>query len=180
MLRAQQHAATVTDAALVLGLLDPDYFLGGRLRLETGLSSAIESAVAKPLHIGVEAAAEAVITVFSEKTGVHQRDDDQPVLDPRRCLLVAGGGASGLNMVAVARELGVPRVLVPTAAAGLTAVGGHYADMVATASAALRTTTRDFDHEGVNAALATIARELAEFVVHVGIRVRRRRRTHAT
>ena len=148
-------AATVTDAAVVLGLLDPDYFLGGRLRLEPGLSyAAIESAVAKPLGIGVEAAAEAVITLFSEKTRafISEMTINQG-LDPRRCLLVAGGGASGLNMVAVARELGVPRVLVPTAAAGLSAVGGHYADMVATASRALRTTTRDFDDEGVNAAL---------------------------
>ena len=127
-------AATVTDAAVVLGLLDPDYFLGGRLRLEPGLSyAAIESAVAKPLGIGVEAAAEAVITLFSEKTRafISEMTINQG-LDPRRCLLVAGGGASGLNMVAVARELGVPRVLVPTAAAGLSAVGGHYADMVAT------------------------------------------------
>jgi N-methylhydantoinase A len=163
-------AATVTDAAVVLGLLDPDYFLGGRLRLEPGLSyAAIESAVAKPLGIGVEAAAEAVITVFSEKTRafISEMTINQG-LDPRRCLIVAGGGASGLTMVAVARELGVPRVLVPTAAAGLSAVGGHYADMVATASRALRTTTRDFDHEGVNAALAAIARELTEFVVRVG------------
>jgi N-methylhydantoinase A len=163
-------AATVTDAAVVLGLLDPDYFLGGRVRLEPGLSyAALESAVAKPLGTGVEAAAEAVLTLFSEKTRafISEMTINQG-LDPRRCLLVAGGGASGLNMVAVARELGVPRVLVPTAAAGLSAVGGHYADMVATASRALRTTTRDFDTEGVNAALRAIAVELTDFVQRMG------------
>jgi N-methylhydantoinase A len=163
-------AATVTDAAVVLGLLDPDYFLGGRLPLEPALAhAALEAAVAKPLGIGVEAAAEAVLTLFSEKTRafISEMTINQG-LDPRRCLLVAGGGASGLNMVAVARELGVPRVLVPTAAAGLSAVGGHYADMIATASRAWRTTTRDFDFEGVNRSLAAIGRELTDFVTRVG------------
>ena len=62
----------------------------------------------------------------------------------------------------------MPHVLVPTAAAGLSAVGGHFADVVATASRALRTTTRDFDYAGANAALAAIGHELTEFVDRVG------------
>jgi N-methylhydantoinase A len=162
--------ATVTDAAVVLGLLDPGYFLGGQIRLEPALSrAAIESAVAKPLGTGVEGAAEAIMTLFSEKTRafISEMTINQG-LDPRRCLLVAGGGASGLTIVGVARELGVPRVLVPMAAAGLSAVGGHYAEMVATASRAWRTTTRDFDFAGVNATLGAIGRELDEFVARVG------------
>ena len=163
--------ATVTDAAVVTGLIDPDYFLGGRLPLEPGLArAAIETGVAKPLGITVEAAAAAVLALFAEKTRafISEMTVNQG-LDPRRCVLVAGGGASGLNMVTVARELGVSHVIVPTVAAGLSAVGGHYAGVVATSSRAWRTTTREFDVDGVNRTLADIAADLDAFLARVGV-----------
>jgi N-methylhydantoinase A len=162
---------TVTDAAVVLGYLDPAFFLGGRMRLDPALAAAaIERAVARPLGLSVEAAADAVLAVFSEATRafISEMTVTQG-LDPRRCLVVAGGGASGLNIVAVARELGIQQVLVPTMAAGLSAVGGQYADVVATSSRGLRTSTRDFDLAGVNAALATIAGELEAFLRRVEV-----------
>jgi N-methylhydantoinase A len=163
--------ATVTDAAVVAGLIDPDYFLGGRLRLEPGLArAALETGVAKPLGIAVEDAAAAVLALFAEKTRafISEMTVSQG-LDPRRCVLVAGGGASGLNMATVARELGVTQVIVPTVAAGLSAVGGHYAEIVATSSRAWRTTTRQFDVDGVNRTLAEITADLDEFLGRVGV-----------
>jgi N-methylhydantoinase A len=162
--------ATVTDAAVVLGYVDPDYFLGGRLQLDAELSSdAVERGVARPLGITVEAAAAAILAVFSEtmRSFISEMTITQG-LDPRRCLVVSGGGASGLNIVMVARELGVTQVLVPTVAAGLSAVGGQYADIVATFSRALRTSTPSFDFDAVNAALAALAASMNEFVGRMG------------
>jgi N-methylhydantoinase A len=161
---------TVTDAAVVLGYVDPDYFLGGWLHLDAELSSeAVERGVARPLGMTVQAAAAAILAVFSEtmRSFISEMTITQG-LDPRRCLVVSGGGASGLNIVTVARELGATQVLVPTVAAGLSAVGGQYADIVATFSRALRTSTLSFDFDAVNAALAGLAASMNEFVGRLG------------
>jgi N-methylhydantoinase A len=160
---------TVTDAAVVLGYLDPHSFLGGRIRLDVDLArAALDRAVARPLGLAAEAAADAVLTVFAETTRafISEMTVTQG-LDPRRCLVVAGGGASGLTIATVARELGIQHVVVPTLAAGLSAVGGQYADVVATSSRAFRTTTRAFDRDGVNDALAAIGRDLDAFLERI-------------
>ena len=147
--------ATVTDAALVLGYLDPTYFLGGRIRLVPERArEAIERDVGKPLGLSVESAATAVMTVFSEslRSFLSEMTIVQG-LDPRECLLVAGGGAAGLNIVSVARELGVDRILIPTLAAGLSAVGGQFADLFGSFSRPLQTTTADLDRSALAGAL---------------------------
>jgi N-methylhydantoinase A len=64
-------------------------------------------------------------------------------LDPRECLLVAGGGAAGLNIVSVARELGIDQIVIPTLAAGLSAVGGQFADLFGSFTRSVQTTTKD-------------------------------------
>jgi len=119
---------TVTDASIVLGLLDPDYFAGGAMRLSPDLARrAIEERVARPLGLSVEAAALGIHRIAN----AHMADGIRLVsinrgYDPREFVLVALGGAGGLHAVPLALELGIDRVLVPRypgvlAAAGLLA-----------------------------------------------------------
>ncbi len=154
--------ATVTDAAVVLGYLDPEYFLGGRMRLDTALAhDAVRRDVASPLGLDVQQAADAVMTVFTEniRSFLFETMIGQG-LDPRRSVIVAGGGAAGLNIAPIAKAIGVTHVMVPYLAAGLSAVGGQYSDVVATFSKSRTTRTDGFDFEAVNGTL----RELRERV----------------
>jgi len=119
---------TVTDASIVLGLLDPTYFAGGSLRLDPELSrKAIATRIAEPMGLDVEAAALGIHRIAN----AHMADGMRLVsinrgYDPREFVLVPLGGAGGLHAVPLALELGIRRVLVPRfpgvlAAAGLLA-----------------------------------------------------------
>lgn len=157
--------ATVTDAALVLGRLDPDYFLGGRMPLSLDRARlALERRVARPLGIGVEDAAAAVLAIFGEnlRSFLSEMTITQG-LDPRECLIVAGGGAAGLDIVSVARELAVPRVVIPSHAAGMSAVGGQFADLFTSVSRSLHTTSTAPDHAAIERALDAIDAEADRF-----------------
>jgi N-methylhydantoinase A len=164
------RCATVTDAAVVLGYLDPDYFLGGRMRLDAGLAyDAVEREVASPLGLDVQHAAGAVMTIFTEniRSFLFETMIGQG-LDPRRSVIVAGGGAAGLNIVEIAKAIGVTHVMVPYLAAGLSAVGGQYSDVVATFSKSRTTRTDGFDFEAVNSALRELRQRVDAFALRNG------------
>jgi N-methylhydantoinase A/oxoprolinase/acetone carboxylase beta subunit len=117
--------ATVTDASVVLGWLDPSYFAGGAVSLDRSLAyAAIERTIAQPLGLSVEAAA----------LGIHRVVNAQMVegirlvsvrrgLDPRRFTLVALGGAGPIHATALAAELGIGSVLIPRHPGVLSAAG---------------------------------------------------------
>lgn len=118
-------AATVTDANLVLGYLDPDNFLGGKASLQRHLAAqAIQEQVATPLDLSTVEAAYGVHQVVSATMaeGIRLLSVKRGV-DPREFALLAFGGASGLHVSRVARQLQIQKVLVPTAAAVLSAYG---------------------------------------------------------
>lgn len=160
---------TVTDAALILGYIDPAYFLGGRMPLDIdGARSAIEREVGKPLSFDVERSATAIMQVASEvmRSHIWEMTVDQG-LDPRECLMVGGGGACGLNAVSIAREMGVDQVLMPRLAAALSAVGGQYSDLTADFTAGYYTTSGRFEYDGVNGVLDRIGQQMDEFFERV-------------
>ncbi|MBW1886613.1 MAG: hydantoinase/oxoprolinase family protein, partial [Deltaproteobacteria bacterium] len=169
--------ATVTDAALLLGYLDPAYFLGGRMRLVPDLArEAIEGDVAKPLGLPIEAAATAVMAVFSES--LRSFLSEMTILqglDPRQCVLVAGGGAAGLNIVCVARELRIDRIVIPTLAAGLSAVGGQFADLFSSFTRSVQTTTANLDAGAIARALDELEATVEDFFDRVSQRGTQRR-----
>jgi len=148
--------ATITDAAVVLGWIDPELFLGGRLPLDAEAAwAAVERRVAEPLDLGTYEAADAALTVASENiVGAIRELTIAQGIDPRRVTLVAGGGASGLNAVPIARELGCRRVLLPATASALSACGALFADIVSEFSRSRYAETRSFDRTAVNEALA--------------------------
>lgn len=162
--------ATVTDAAVVLGYVDPSFFLGGRMKLDPALAAeVIERDVAEPLGLELLDAAAAIMTVFTENIRAFLAETMVTNgIDPRRSLLVAGGGAAGLNVVRVAQEVEAPRLLIPFLAAGLSAVGGQYSDIVASFSKGCRTTSQAFDYEAVNATLREIGEQIDGFISRTG------------
>ena len=116
---------TATDACLVLGYLDPDFFLGGAMPLypEKAIEAVIEH-VANPLGIGVREAADAMITLSIEHM-VNAIEDiaiNQGV-DPRGSSIVIGGGSGGFYGSAILKRLKASQAIVPQGAAALSAVG---------------------------------------------------------
>ena len=105
----------------MLGYLDPDYFLGGRIKLDVGSAARARSRtpVAEPLGTrSSEARRYAILAVANEHmvAAITEITINQGV-DPRERCVVAGGGAGGLTIAAIAGELGCARVLVPRTAA---------------------------------------------------------------
>jgi N-methylhydantoinase A len=156
--------ATVTDAALVLGYLDPDYFLGGRMKIDPTAARTAVGRVAESLKRPVEEAAYGIITVAGEHMveAIREITVNEGV-DPRESLFIAGGGAAGLNIVPIAMELGCTRVLVPRMAGALSACGAQYTDVVTEVGTNQATTSADFAFDEVNAALARLGASLEKF-----------------
>jgi N-methylhydantoinase A len=116
---------TVTDANLLLGYLDPNAFLAGTMPLNRAAAiAAMTQYVARHLGGDDVMAAYGVYCLVN----VQMAEGIRAVTvreghDPRRFTLLAGGGAAGLHAVALARELGIPRVVVPRLAPVLSALG---------------------------------------------------------
>src|SRR5271168_1442376 len=117
-------AATVTDANLVLGYLDPASFLGGRRQLDPAAAEAAVDDIAAALGTGRLAAAQGIHRVVNTNMaeGVRLVSVRRGV-DPRQFALLAFGGASGLHATEIARQLDLTRVIVPRVAAVLSAWG---------------------------------------------------------
>ncbi|RTL61104.1 MAG: hydantoinase/oxoprolinase family protein [Hyphomicrobiales bacterium] len=125
------EAPTITDANLVLGRLDPKRLHAVKNPVSVEHVRAIfEAKLAKPLGLSVEAAAAAVIRLANaHMSGAIRMVSLSRGYDPRDFSLFAFGGAGPLHAVALARELGIPEVLVP-ARPGLTnALGCLVADL---------------------------------------------------
>jgi N-methylhydantoinase A len=117
-------AATVTDANLVLGLLDPAGFLGGRARLDPKAAHVAVEGVARRLGLDVVAAAEGIHRVVDTNMAEGIRlVSVRRGADPRRFALLSFGGAAGLHITEVARMLEIGRVVVPRVASVLSAWG---------------------------------------------------------
>ena len=117
-------AATVTDANLVLGYLDPASFLGGRRTLDRTAAEAAVDGIAAALALDRLSAARGIHRVVNTTMaeGVRLVSVRRGV-DPRRFALLAFGGASGLHVTDIARHLDLKRVVVPRVAAVLSAWG---------------------------------------------------------
>jgi N-methylhydantoinase A len=116
---------TVTDANVVLGYLNPEYFAGGTLRLHPGAAArAIEERVGRPLGLSVEEAAWGIHAIVNTNMELATRVVSiERGRDPRDLTLVAFGGSGPVHGCRLAQALGIPRVILP-AAAGVTAALG--------------------------------------------------------
>ena len=114
----------VTDASVVLGFLDPGNFLGGRETLDVAAAEAALSRLANRLSVEPAEAAEGVHKVINTQMaeGIRLVSVRRGV-DPRKFALLSFGGAAGIHITEIARQLEVQRVIVPRTAAVLSAWG---------------------------------------------------------
>lgn len=122
----------VTDAALVMGLLNPDYYLGGAVTLYEGEArEAVRRHVAEPLALDTDVAAHGVYRLaVSQMANAVRKITVNRGHDPREFTLVGFGGACGLFAGAIAAEIGVGEVIIPRNAAVFSAYGLMHADSV--------------------------------------------------
>ena len=122
---------TITDANLVLGRLNPAFFLGGEMALDIQAARrAIADRVATPLGLDPIAAASGIVEIANAHMIAAMRlVSVQRGYDPREFVLVAFGGAGPLHANALARELGIPAVLVPPNPGIASAVGMLMTDL---------------------------------------------------
>jgi N-methylhydantoinase A len=125
------HEPTVTDADLLLGYLGADDFLGGNYRLDLdGASQGIEKQIAKPLGIDAMRAAEGIFRlVNSTMADAIRLVSIAEGHDPRQCVLIVAGGAGAVHAAAIARELGIRKLLVPREASVFCAAGMLLSDL---------------------------------------------------
>jgi N-methylhydantoinase A len=154
-------AATVTDANLVLGYLDPGNFLGGATRLDARAAERAVDGVAQRLRVDRMAAADGIHQVVNTRMaeGIRLVSVRRGV-DPRSFALLAFGGAAGLHITDVARRLEIRRVVVPRVAAVLSAWGmlatdlryevvrTHVGDVKTVGAVALRRVFSQMEAEG--------------------------------
>ncbi|MGH7266582.1 MAG: hydantoinase/oxoprolinase family protein, partial [Candidatus Rokuibacteriota bacterium] len=116
---------TVTDANVVLGYLNPDYFLGGRMRLDVeGARRGIEAAIARPLGLTVPEAAWGIHQIVNTNMELATRVVSiERGYDPRRLAFAAFGGSGPAHGCRLAQALRIPRVLLPAAAGVTSALG---------------------------------------------------------
>ncbi|AJG19472.1 hydantoinase/oxoprolinase family protein [Cupriavidus basilensis] len=157
---------TVTDASLALGYIDPDFFLGGAMKLDAAAAKrAIDQFVATPLHLSIEDAAAAIITIATEN--MVQAICDITInqgIDPRDAVLIGGGGAAGLNSVLIARRLDSPRLVIPQVGATMSAAGAMMSDLTSHYHATFFTRSDAFDFSAVHDVLATLDAKCREFI----------------
>lgn len=122
-------AATVTDANVVLGYIDPQFFLGGEIALDRDAADAAVGTVAGRLGVATEEAAYAIYDIVNEgmADALNERCTKRG-FDPREFLLVAGGGAGGLHVAAIAGKAGIKSVMIPRLASAYCAFGMQLPD----------------------------------------------------
>jgi N-methylhydantoinase A len=121
---------TITDANVVLGRIGADDFLGGEMKLDAAAARAgLDQRIGKPLKLSAADAAIAIIDIAVAKMSLAVRQVSvQQGHDPRDFTLVASGGAGPVHAVAIARDLKIPRVIIPNYPSHFSALGMLMAD----------------------------------------------------
>lgn len=161
---------TVTDCAVVLGHIDPNYFLGGAMVLNAAAAAgALRAGVAARLGLELDEAAAAVMAVITEKMiGAIAEITVNQGIDPATAILVGGGGAAGLNSVAIAHRLGCRHLVIPEVGAALSAAGALMSDLTADYARMAFTTARNFDAARVDEVLEDLERRCRSFIAGPG------------
>ena len=150
---------TVTDAFLCLGYLNPNYFLGGAMRLDPGRArTAVDEHIGAPLGMETDEAAFSILRVVNnDMANAIRYVSVSRGIDPRDFVLMSFGGASSVTVSSQARELGIERILVPRVASVLCALGELWADLRVSQIHAVREFAERVDLAAVSDALETMA-----------------------
>ena len=161
---------TVTDADLLLGYLDPDFFLGGRMRLDYRAAEKAMRKISNALGVDPLKAAWGVHQVVDENMAnaarVHAVERGK---DPRKYLLIAFGGAGPVHAHRVAHALGVPGFVAPLGAGTASAFGFLCAPLSFDLARSLYGRLDELDWDAANAALAEMEEEGRELLRASGV-----------
>ncbi|MFF4598903.1 hydantoinase/oxoprolinase family protein [Amycolatopsis sp. NPDC001319] len=162
---------TVTDADLLLGYLDPAYFLGGGMALDVSAAhEAVRTKIAEPLGVSVEEAAWGIHTSVNEDMAnaarVHAVERGK---DPAKLPMYTFGGAGPVHGAGVARALGAPTVVAPPAAGVLSALGFLTAPLAFDFVRSARAAVLDLSWEDVDARFAEMEAEGAALLRESGV-----------
>lgn len=161
---------TVTDANVVLGIVDPDYFLGGKMQLDRALAEKAVAKVADRLGVSLQEAAYAIYTTSNHNmVAAIEEITVREGINPRDSFFVCGGGATAIHIAEMADILGLKRYMIPRFMAGLSAFGGLISDIRNEASAVLLTSDASFNVEGVNDTLKKLIDAGDSFLAEAGV-----------
>jgi len=154
-------APTVTDADLVLGYLDPDYFLGGEMPLDRAAAErAIGEHVGTPTGLDLTRAAAGIHAIVNDTMASAARMYvAEKAMAPQDLTLFAFGGAGPVHAVGLARALGCPRVVVPPYSGVMSSLGLLAAPIAFERSKAVRRLARDLDFADLESAYHTLEAE---------------------
>ncbi|MEO4042203.1 hydantoinase/oxoprolinase family protein [Hoeflea sp. CAU 1731] len=168
--------ATVTDANIVLGIIDPDFFLGGRIQLDRSLAEKAVQGVADRLGVDLVRAAYAIHTTSNHNmVAAIEEITIREGINPRESYFVCGGGATSCHIAEMADILKLKRYMIPCHVAGLSAFGGLISDIRWEQSGVAATDSRQFEPAAVNRLLDRLQKDGAEFLASAGIPPERRR-----
>ncbi len=161
---------TVTDADLVLGYLDPDYFLGGTMALDKkAAEQAIRAKVAEPLGTPLVAAAFGIHDLINEtmaaaaKTHIAEKGGN-----PKIVTIAAFGGAGPVHAYGLAKKIGAPRIIVPPLAGVGSAMGFFTAPVAFDLSRSRRTALEDVDLKEIETLFQELEREAGAILQQSG------------
>ena len=155
---------TVSDAACVLGYFDPNFFLGGKMSLNINAARQAIKPIANILKKSIEEAAYGILHLASEVMINAVRDITiTKGIDPKESVIVAGGGAAGINIMLIAKELGINKIILPKQASALSACGMQFADLISEESESFFTHSKDFKGKEVNSVIDRIKKRVEKF-----------------
>ena len=152
--------ATVTDANLVLGRLNPAYFLGGGMALDVAAAESAVSRLADRVGMPAEEAAMAIVRIANTNmVGALRSVLIERGLDPRDFTLMSFGGAGPLHACDLIEEMGIPRAIVPNHPGQFSAYGFILTDARVDRHRTLQLTSKRFDRERATEVLRTLVEE---------------------
>lgn len=162
---------TVTDANVVLGLINPDYFLGGAMRLDRAAAAkVIEGRIGRPLGLDAEQAAAAIHKIVTENMTEAARVHSVEInVDIRNYGMVAFGGAGPIHAHGVAERLRLPFVVCPPEAGVLSALGLLTAPLAFEFSRSLMAELQDLTIEKINELLLGLESQGQQLLAKVGV-----------
>ena len=161
---------TVTDANVVLGRLDKDYFLGGEMSLDDSAAQQAITGLATELGLGVPDTADGILTLVTANMANAIRSRTvQKGIDPREFALIAFGGAGPLHAVDVARELGMSEVIIPPYPGITSAVGLLTTDLKYDTIRTEFQVSGEIDLQRLNSDLEEMERELTDQFLNDGL-----------
>lgn len=159
-------APTITDANLLLGRLNPEYFLGGDMSLDREAAEAAIATLADRLGLDPMKTAHGIIEIANENmaSAIRELTIDRG-RDPRDYVLVGFGGCGPMHAVGVAQSLGIPQIVVPFSPGVLSAYAGTRMDLQYDAETSFHASVTEADPETMNARLNEVESRATEPLV---------------